>query len=45
MFFDPPLDRVALGPRHSQNKLNTAPPVGAEDARGVGRRRAMWARS
>jgi len=45
-FFDPPADTRALaGPRHHQpNKLNSLPPVGAEDARGTARRLAMWAR-
>jgi len=46
-FFDPPLDtRTAAGPRHHHsNKLNTLPPVGAEDARGVARRLAQWGRT
>jgi hypothetical protein len=45
-FFDPPDDaRVTAGPRHHRpNKLNTQPPVGAEDARGTARRLSMWAR-
>lgn len=43
-YYDPPLDRETLGPRHQQNKLNTASPVGAEDPRAVGRQRAQWAR-
>ena len=46
-FFDPPSDaRVIAGPRHHQkNKLNSLPPVGAEDARGVARRLAQWGRT
>ena len=46
LFFDPPLDvRTAAGPRHHKpNKLNSLPPVGAEDPRGTARRLAMWAR-
>jgi hypothetical protein len=45
-FFDPPDDaRVIAGPRHHQpNKLNSLPPVGAEDARGTARRLSQWAR-
>jgi hypothetical protein len=43
LYYDPPLERVALGPRHSQTKLNSAPPVGAEGPRTVGRQRAQWA--
>jgi hypothetical protein len=44
-YFDPPCDRVAYGPsHHRQNKLNSLPPVGAEDARGTARRVSMWAR-
>jgi len=44
--FDPRSDaRVIAGPRHHQkNKLNSLPPVGAEDPRGTARRLAMWAR-
>jgi hypothetical protein len=46
-FFDPPDDvRVIASPRHHQpNKLNSLPPVGAEDARGVARRLAQWGRT
>jgi hypothetical protein len=44
--FDPPVDaRMAAGPRHHRpNRLNSLPPVGAEDPRAVGRQRAQWAR-
>ena len=45
-YFDPPSDaRVIAGPRHhSPNKLNSLPPVGAEDPRGTARRLSQWAR-
>ena len=39
-FFDPPEERVAVGPRHHhQTKLTMLPPVGAEDPRTGGRDR------
>jgi hypothetical protein len=39
-FFDPPEDRVAYGPSHHKpNKLNSLPPVGADDPRTGGRDR------
>jgi hypothetical protein len=45
-FFDPPEERVAVGPRHHRpNKLNALPAIAAvERPQSIGRRRAMWAR-
>jgi hypothetical protein len=45
-FFDPPEERVAVGPRHHHpNKLNSLPPIAAvEEPQSIGRRRAMWVR-
>ena len=45
-FFDPPEERVAVGPRHHHpNKLNSLPAIAAvEEPQSIGRRRAMWGR-
>jgi hypothetical protein len=47
-YFTPPPDpRIAAGPKHyraGSTKLAVLPPIAIEDARSIGRRRALWAR-